>query len=261
VLAVDGADRVRGALSVEVDPRLGCATWFGPFVDVPAQHPAADRIWDRTADALYAAAGALPMMRGVRDGELSGHVEHVRLAAFARRQGFHPGERTTQLVIAGVDLVRLVGAVPVEPAGVRVTDVTGSTPVPALAGPLARMHDRYYPSGCVSGAELAAGTTDRSVVVATEGDRLLGYAVGRAHAGDYLVDFAAVRPPVRDAGLAGTLVTVLVQGLAERHGPRRRAVAMVAGEPTDFRDTLGRLGFEPAVELVGYRRRAASLVA
>lgn len=261
VLAVDGVDQVRGVLSVEVDPRLGCVAWFGPFVDVPAQHPAADRIWQRTADALYAAGRALPMMCGVPDGELSGHVEHGRLATFARRQGFYPGDRTTQMIVAGVDLVRLVGAVPGDHGNVQVTDVTGDRPRPALACPLARLHDQHYPSARISGAQLGGGVPDRTLILATEGDRLLGYAAGRAHSGDYLVDFAVVCRTVRDARLGATLVTTLVQSLAERHGPRRRAIVTVTGHRTDSLDMFTRLGFAPVVELVGYRRRAASQVA
>ena len=110
VVAVDEADRVRGVLSIDVDTEAARAWWYGPFVDVPAEHPAADRIWSRTADALFKAV--LPSLRGVRDSELYGHVEHRRLAQFAARHGFPAGEYSSLLVVCGVDLVRMVGAVP-----------------------------------------------------------------------------------------------------------------------------------------------------
>src|SRR5215469_13997727 len=99
-VAVDDANRVRGVLSIDVDPVLGRAWWYGPFVDVPAEHPAADRIWSRTADDLYTAARAKSTaFAGITDSELYGHVEHCRLATFAHRHGFPPGEYSSVLML------------------------------------------------------------------------------------------------------------------------------------------------------------------
>ncbi len=260
LVAVDDADQIRGVLSVDVDPALGRAWWFGPFVDVPAEHPAADRIWTRTADALYAAAHALPIIRGVRDSELYGHVEHCRLAAFAQRHGFPPGEYGSLLVLDGVDLVRLVGAVPDSNAADIAELVTPPTDA-ALAAALIRLHDRSFPNTYLSAAALLSGERDRTVVTATVDGTLVGYAVGGIQPADYFVDFVAVTSESRCRGIGSALVTTLVQRLADLHGAREAACAVVAGGNAPSRRLLHTLGFRPRLELVSYRLRATSLVA
>jgi ribosomal protein S18 acetylase RimI-like enzyme len=257
VVAVDRADRVHGVLTVDVDTELGRAWWYGPFVDVPADHPAADRIWDRTADAMYAAARALPIARGVDDSELYGHVEHCRLAAFARRQGFPDGTYSSVLALEGVDLVRLIGDVP----SVAVTELPTPPTDSVLAASLIRLHDGCFPNTYLSAAGLLSGAQDRTVVVATDGARLLGYAAGKAQPEDYFIDFVAVPTESRGQGVAGALVTALVQRLAEKHGERRCACAVVVGGNAPSRRMLHKLGFRPYLELVSYRMRATSLVA
>ena len=255
VVATDDADHVRGVLSVDVDPALGRAWWHGPYVDVPADHPAADRIWARTADALYAAARALPGVQGIRDTELYGHVEHCRLADFARRQGFPDGKYSSVLMLAGTDLVRVIGTVPAVPVAELSTPPTDSV----LAAAIIRLHERCFPNTYLSAGSLLTG--DRTVVVATDGGRLLGYAAGKAQLDDYFVDFVAVPTETRGHGVGGALVTALVQRLAERHGARHSACAVVAGGNAPSRRMLAKLGFRPHLELVSYRRPATSLVA
>lgn len=247
-VAVDDSNHVRGVLTVDVDHGRAC--WYGPFVDVPAQHPAADRIWSRTADSLYAAAHALPILRGVGDSELYGHVAHRRLATFAQRHGFPPGEYSSLLLLAGVDLVRMIGAVPPHRVDAFPLPPTDSV----LTAALVRLHGTYFPHA-PTGSPFAG-----TVVIATDGPRLLGYAAGRAH-DDYLIDFVAVAPESRDGGVGAALVTTLVQRLADRHGARESACAVVAGGNAPARRMLRTLGFRPHLELVSYRRRATSLVA
>lgn len=255
VVAVDDADHVHGVLSVDADRGLGRAWWHGPFVDAPADHPAADRIWARTADALYAAARALPAVHGIGDTELYGHVEHCRLAAFARRQGFPDGKYSSVLMLAGTDLVRLIGEVPASAVSELPMPPTDSV----LTAAIVRLHERCFPNTYLSAGSMVAG--DRTVVVATDGSRLLGYAAGKAQPDEYYVDFVAVSTESRGHGIGGALVTALVQRLAERHGARHCACAVVVGGNAPSRRMLARLGFRPHLELVSYRTPATSLVA
>jgi ribosomal protein S18 acetylase RimI-like enzyme len=255
LVAVDDADHVRGVLSVDVDPELGRAWWYGPYVDVPADHPAADRIWDRTADALYAAA--LPLVRGIDDSELYGHVEHCRLGAFARRQGFPDGRYSSVLTLEGTDLVRVIGAVTPATVGELSTPPTDSV----LSAAIIRLHEGSFPNTYLSAAGLLTGAQDRTVMVATDGARLLGYAAGKAQPEEYFVDFVAVPTECRGHGIAGALVTALVQRLADRHGARHSACAVVAGGNAPSRRMLHKLGFHTHLELVSYRRPATSAVA
>jgi ribosomal protein S18 acetylase RimI-like enzyme len=260
-VAVDDADQVRGVLTVDVDQPLGRAWWHGPFVDVPAEHPAADRIWSRTADALYAAAHTLPALRGIRDSELYGHVEHCRLADFAHRHGFPPGEYSSVLAIDGVDLVRLVGTVPDSPAAVDIAEFPTPPTDSTIAAALIRLHEQSFPNTYLTAAAILAGTGDRVLVTATDDGKLVGYAVGGIQPLDYFVDFVAVAPESRCRGIGAALVTTLVQRLADRHGARPTACAVVAGGNAPSRRMLHTLGFRPHLELVSYRLRATSLVA
>ncbi|HEX3588795.1 MAG TPA: GNAT family N-acetyltransferase [Pseudonocardiaceae bacterium] len=254
-VAVDDAGHVRGVLTVDVDRATGRAYWYGPFVDVPPDHPAADRIWSRTADSLYAAAHTLPLLRGITEDELYGHVAHCRLAAFAHRHGFPPGEYSSLLLLTGVDLVRMIGAVPDRPVDIAELALPPMDSVRTAA--LVRLHEASFPHAS-AGALLT--DTDHTLVVATDGPRLLGYAAGRAQQ-DYLIDFVAVAPESRNEGVGAALVTTLVQRLADRHGALDSACAVVAGGNAPARRLLRTLGFQPHLELVSYRRRASSLVA
>src|SRR6266566_4155175 len=188
--------------------------------DVPAEHPAADRIWDRTADALYDTARAAPALRDISDSELFGHVEHRRLAGFARRHGFPSGRYTSVLAVDGVDLVRLIGTVPDRPDAVDVHEFPTPPTDSVAAAAVIRLHDACFPSTYLSAAQVLAGGTDRTVIVAFDAGRLVGYAVGRAQPAEYSVDFVAVAAESRGRGIAGALLTVLIQRLADRHGAR-----------------------------------------
>lgn len=257
-VATDDAGHIRGVLSVDIDRSLGRAWWYGPYVDVPAEHPAADRIWSRTADALYdTASGAL---RGVTDTELYGHVEHCRLADFARRHGFPAGEYSSVLMLDGVDLVRMVGAVADEHAmhiGEFPTPPTEST----VAAAFIRLHDELFPNTYLSAATLLAGDPEHTVIAATDDGRLIGYAVGSAQPHDYFIDFVGVATEFRGRGIGTALVTTLVQRLADQHGARSAACAVVAGGNEPSRRMFRGLGFVPHKELVSYRLRATSQAA
>lgn len=258
VVATDDAGRVRGVLSADVDRSLRRVWWYGPFVDVPAEHPAADRIWGRTADALYVAARQYA--HGIADSELYGHVEHCRLADFAHRHGFPPGEYSSVLMLDGVELVRMVGAV-TENHAVDVAELPAPPTDSTVAAAFIRLHERCFPNTYLSAASLLAGSADRCVIVATDDGRLVGYAVGSIEPLDYFIDFVAVATDFRNRGIGAGLVTTLVQRLADLHGARPAACAVVAGGNAPSRRMFHTLGFTPHLELVSYRLRARSLVA
>src|SRR5699024_3584312 len=87
VVAVDQGGRRRGTLTVEVDPAQRRAYLYGPYVDVPANHPAAGTLWQASADAMLTRAHQLRALACVRTLELFGHRENRLLADFASRHG------------------------------------------------------------------------------------------------------------------------------------------------------------------------------
>ncbi|WP_199439121.1 GNAT family N-acetyltransferase [Umezawaea beigongshangensis] len=255
VVAVDETGRLCGVLGVDVAPRR--ARLHGPFVDVPLNHPAGSRIWDQTADALHAAAVGLPRLRVVADRELCGRTEHRRLAAFARRHGF-AADRASGVLVADGDalrslLLREAGCPRTGPA----RQMRSLPTDPAVHEAVAVLHERCFPGAHPSGRQLVERARGHTVVVAMDGDDVLGYAAGTARPQEHHVDFVAVEPALRGRGVGAALITELVWELAAARGARPRVVAAVlAGN--DSRRTFDRLGFELREELVAYRTRPAA---
>jgi ribosomal protein S18 acetylase RimI-like enzyme len=257
VVAVDETGRLCGVLSVEVDAALRRAWLHGPFVDVPLNHPAGSRIWDQTSDALHAAAVALPQLRDVADRELYGHTEHRRLAAFAQRHGFTAG-RASGVVVADGDalrslLLREAGCPRTGPA----REMRSLPTDPAVHEAVAVLHERCFPSTHLSGRQLVERARGHTVVVAMDGDDVLGYAAGTAQPEEYYVDFVAVEPALRGRGVGAALITELVWELAAARGARPQVAAAVLAGNDSSRRMFDRLGFQLHVELVAYRTRAA----
>jgi ribosomal protein S18 acetylase RimI-like enzyme len=255
VVATDDSGRVCGALSVEVDLQLNRAWLHGPFVDVPVNHPAGSRIWDQTADAMYRTAGRL--LQAVPDRELFGHTDHRRLEAFATRHGFAKGKPSSVFVLDGDGLrallLREAGCPRTGPAReMRVLPTDA-----AVHEAVAVLHERCFPRTYLSGAKLVDGSTERTVVVAMDGERVLGYATGKAQAEEYYVDFVAVEPDLRGHGVGAALVTELVWKLAAVHGARPQAAASILAGNESSERMFGRLGFRLHVELVAYRSKVA----
>ena len=67
---------------------------------------------------------------------------------------------------------------------------------PAVHEAVAVLHERCFPKTHLSGRELVDGSRDHTVVVAMDGDRVLGYASGKAEPGEFYLDFVAVEPDV-----------------------------------------------------------------
>lgn len=255
VVATDRTGRLRGVLSVEVEDEQHRAFLYGPFVDVPANHPAAGQLWHATADALFTGAVRLPRMAGVVMFDLFGHRQNRLLADFAARHDVAT-RRTTRL-FSLTDarlrslLVRTADAVP--PADDRMTPLPAD---PRVRAAVVRLHDRCFPGAPTSGARLVAADSEHTVVVlrARDGDGVLGYAAGYPQAEEYYVDTIGVDPAYRSLGAGRLLVRGLLSELAARAGARNRAAAVIGLGNDASERMFTALGFTLRLELVSYRK-------
>lgn len=245
VLAEDRNGRVRGVLSVDVAGDR--AYLYGPFVDVPANHPAAGHVWQATADAMLTHARSLPRLTGVRTLELFGHRDNRLLADFAARHGAPVRMTTRRLTLTAAPLRSLLVRGPGQ------DDRTTLLPEdPQVGAAVARLHDRCFPDAPTTAAHLLDG--DRHTVVVLLGERgLLGYAAGFTQAKEYYVDVVGVEEDARCCGVGRTLVRRLLAELAARDGVRDRAAAMVRDDNEASERMFTKLGFEPYAELVSYQ--------
>ncbi len=255
VVAVDGNGRLRGVLSVEVDQEQRRAYLYGPYVDVPANHPAAGQLWQATADAMYAHALTGPPLAGVVGIELFGHRTNRLLADFAARHDA-PAQMTTRcFFLSGAPLRSLLvrGADPVKDD--RVTPLPSDV---AVREAVVALHDRCFPNAPTNGRQLVSGDRHTVVVLSKDG-RLLGYAGGYAQAEEYYVDVVGVDPQARSCGVGRTLVRRLLAELARAGGPRNRAAALIRVGNDASERMFAKLGFELHSELVSYRADVASV--
>lgn len=257
-VAVDRNGRLRGVLSVEADGEQHRAYLYGPYVDVPANHPAAGQLWQATADDLLDLAARMPRMAGVTRLDLFAHRQNRLLADFAARHDVAAGGVTRLFNLTGAGLrallVRAAGDVP--PADDRICVLPAD---PAVRAAVARLHDRCFPSSPTPGHRLVADDAEHTVVVllGSGGERaggVLGYAAGFPQAEEYYVDMVAVDPEYRSLGAGRLLVRRLLAELARRAGPRNRAAAVVNLDNDPSARMVTALGFTLAMELVSYSK-------
>jgi ribosomal protein S18 acetylase RimI-like enzyme len=249
VLAREHGGRLRGVLSVETDAEVGKAWLHGPFVDVPANHPAAERTWQQTADALLEHALRVPSLRGIADLELCGHRKHRMLADFAARHDFHTGRISRVFLLADAALRAVLVRESTVDIAVRVLPDD-------LKDAVAVLHERCFPGMTVTGRQLVEGSRGHCVVVITgRSGALIGYAAGYPQEGELYVDFVAVDPDRRSLGAGRALVRGLLRELAARHGARARAAAVIALGNDASERLFTALGFSLAIELVSYRQK------
>lgn len=246
VVAVDRTGRLRGVLSVEVPPGRHRAFLYGPFVDVPANHPAAGQLWQRTADALFTATLARPAAVGVTALDLFGHRDNRLLADFAARHHLPAGTTTRLFTLSGA---ALRGPGPQPRPDDRVLPLPDD---PAVRSAVAALHDRCFPDAPTPGWDLVSGASGHTVVVLLGAERLLGYAAGYAQAEEHYVDTVAVDDAVRGLGAGRLLVRRLLCELSDRAGPRGRAAALIRQGNDASERMFTALGFTLRTELVSY---------
>lgn len=229
VVAVDQSGRLRGVLCVERGAERSFL--YGPFVDVPANHPAAGQVWQATADALFEAAAVTGPV------ELFGHRENRLLATFAGRHDVAVYQETGLFMLDKQPLRDLL-------AKDLVDDRAIPLPAdPAVRAEVARLHDLCFPGSAALG---------KHTVVVLLGNRLLGYAAGFSQAAEYYVDFVGVDPDARSCGVGRTVVRRLLVELA-RAGARDRAAAVIRSGNHASEHMFAKLGFERTADLVCYR--------
>jgi ribosomal protein S18 acetylase RimI-like enzyme len=255
-LATDPAGRVRGFLAAEADPERSRARLHGPYVDVPANHPAAERLWRQTADALLRRVLSAPVLTGIAELELCGHRRHRLLADFAARHDFQTGAQHRVLLLTGSAL-RAVLVRDADAPAIVDTAVRALPDEPGLRAAVVALHERGFPGAPTTGRQLVGGESGHTVVVLAGPAGLIGYAAGRAGESELAVDFVAVDPDRRSRGAGRALVRGLLRELAARHGARATAVAVIALGNDAAERTCAALGFTLHRELVVYRRKTA----
>lgn len=248
-VAVDANGRLRGVLSVDVDPEQRRAYLYGPFVDVPANHPAAGQLWQATADAMFAHATTLPRMAGVVTLDLFGHCENRLLADFATRHDVPVRMTTRYFSLTEEPLRALLARCVDNSADDRVVPLPADTDVRQA---VADLHDRCFPKAPATGAQVVSGV-EHTVVVLLGERGLLGYAAGYTQAEEYYVDLVGVQPDARSCGVGRSLVRRLLGELAARSGTRNRAAAVIRHGNDASARMFTKLGFEPRADLVNYQ--------
>jgi ribosomal protein S18 acetylase RimI-like enzyme len=260
-VAFDRNGRLRGVLSVEADHdphrEQHRAYLYGPYVDVPANHPAAGQLWQATADALFDHAAALPRMAGVTRLDLFGHRQNRLLADFAARHDVtaHSTTRLFTLTDAALRALLVRAADEAPPAEDRMSLLPAD---PAVRAAVANLHDRCFPNAPTSGRRLVAADAEHTAVVllgsAERPGGVLGYAAGYAQAGEYYVDMVGVDPACRSLGAGRLLVRRLLVELARHAGARNRAAAVIRLGNDASERMFTALGFALALELVSYSK-------
>jgi ribosomal protein S18 acetylase RimI-like enzyme len=233
----DGRDGLVGAVLVEHDGRRA---WIhGPWV-------ADGGPWDETADALVDAALA-QLPPAVVEAEVSGGIDHERLAALAARRSWSPSAVNHALVL---DVAVVAGW---SDGGGPVT-VRAATPADRAA--VEPLHEAEFPASYFDTAELLAraGRGEQVVLVAEDpAGAFLGYAAGRIQPdGEGYVDFLAVDPSARGTGAGRTLMVALGRELAPRSATGRICLTVQDGRVA-ARSLYERLGFETDLSFVAYR--------
>jgi GNAT superfamily N-acetyltransferase len=244
-VATDRDGRVRGVLSLDVDDSR--AYLYGPFVDVPAAHPAAEQVWARTADELFA------HLTSTVDGKtlnLFGHRQNRMLADFAARHDVAADQVQRVFELSDGPLRALL----VHDADRPSTSDDKVLPLRREdADAVAALHDRCFPGGTTTGAELVAEDGEFTVVAVRGRAGVLGYAAGFTQAEEYFVYSVGVEPTVRSRGVGRMLVRGLLAQLAANTGARNRAAALIRLGNDASERMCSALGFAMTLELVHYR--------
>lgn len=200
VLVARRGDAVVGALALEHDSEPPRVWWHGPAV-------ADGEPFGVVADALLS-AGVDRLPAHVVQQELGPDERHRDLADVARRRGFE-GDPASAVLSRDTDP---------PPARPMVDD---GVVVRAFAEPdrdaVAAIHDPAFPDSHVPGHRIDEGPRGRFVLVATEGERIVGYAAAeRQEDGSGYLDLVGVAPSERGRGIGALLVAEVVDAARAR---------------------------------------------
>lgn len=236
-----------GVVIAEWDDDLGRAWILGPWVAGDGEG------WMTGAATLLEAALAQPPPTVTRY-EMSGDVANRRLAALATARGWTPTE-PHHLLVADAAVVSAW------PAGGGRLAASVRAAGPDDVGAIAALHDVEFPDSYASAAQLVDGQVDGSrivLVAADGGGGVLGYAAGEVHNdGEGFIDFVAVDPGARGAGIGRDLVMTMARRLIDRSGLGRVCLT-VQDHRTPARTLYERLGFRSEGSLVAYRSWTSS---
>ncbi|WP_436794717.1 GNAT family N-acetyltransferase [Actinospongicola halichondriae] len=239
VRVVDGSDGVLGAVVAEWDVGSRFGHVHGPWVAVD------DDEWVGWARVLVDVALA-QIPSEVTRRVLSGVAQHRCLAALAGQMGWQASEPNHVLVAAA----EVIGSWPTEARGHALCPMA-SDDVDAVA----ELHDVEFPATYFSAEQLAARSTsgDQVVLVAHGvGGSILGYVAGQIQPdGDAYIDFVAVAPTARRAGLGRQLVAALCRALVPASTTGR--VCLTVQDRREPAIALYEaMGFESEMVMVGY---------
>lgn len=233
-LALAG-NRLVGALGADIDKELGRAWLYGPIV--------AEGEWATTADALYAALWpSLPA--AIVEHEMFVDARNAHARDFAARHSF---EQLGEWAIYFITPDRLA---PLPAAEAGEWDDRYRDQLEAL-------HNRLFPNSNYTMSYITGGQDgNTTLLIAAEGDALLGYFFGRyePESGEGYVDLVGVDESRRRAGLGRRLVLAGLDRLRRAPGLRQVNLTVAAGNVAAMA-LYDALGFARERDMVAFRKR------
>ncbi len=230
---------ILGALGAEIDPEIGRAWLYGPFVDRTSAAP-----WDLIADALYEETKSrLPP--GITEHELCLGIRNRRVEAFGKRHGFLPFSHSLNL-----SLQRGGWTHSEEPPSVVRPVVRNEQQA------LATLHERLFPKTYYTGKQILDLIGDTAqVFVAGDAQNLLGYVLVRVSpdVGTGTLEFVGVAETSRNRGIGSKLIA---RGVAWAFGhPNICEISLTVSASNSAALVLyEKHGFRRGTESVGLRR-------
>lgn len=224
-VAVSDTGRIIGAAVIEWDEGLDRAWVHGPWAD--------ESEWRSMSPALLAAVTA---QAPVRNHEMYASVDHDGMAWLAAHCGWRSGEANfeyarTSPVPTGDSAPGIRSAVLADEAAIR------------------ELHDREFPGTYARAAELVSPVGPYSTMVIAPEGTVRGYVAFQLQGESTLyVDFIAVHPDARRAGMGVTLI----DGAQQSSGRERVALTVDEHRP-EARAFYASLGFEVEAATQPYR--------
>jgi ribosomal protein S18 acetylase RimI-like enzyme len=233
---------ITGAVIAEWDDNLGRAWILGPWVVGDG-----DSWMAAAVTLLEAALSQLPP--DVTRYEMCGDIANHRLADLAATRGWTATE-PHHVLVADADAV---AAWPAAGDG-QMASLRAAAPHDIAA--IAALHDVEFPDTFASATQLVDGQQDgsRVVLVADDGHGgVVGYVAGEVHNdGEGFIDFVAVDPATRGAGVGRHLVMAATRRLLDR-SPLGRVGLTVQDHRLPARGLYEQLGFRSGGSLIAYR--------